>query len=590
MKSNQTKGGRRGTIPFDVFTPVQPVPQIPRELPPLVDDSPSSPSHIGPRGSTASLSSLSKQGIQLPFELGEIIADKYSIERVLGVGGMGIIVAARHLQLDRPVAIKFLRPDVAALPEAEPRFAREAKAAARMQSEHVVGILDVGALPSGLPYMVMEFLEGKDLSALVKKQGRVPIPQAVEYILQACEALAEAHSLGIVHRDLKPSNICVTRRPDGTEFIKLLDFGIAKVAPPPEALEQEHSLTTGNGLMGSPLYMSPDQLQNSRDIDGRTDIWSLGAILYKLVTGTPPFLADTVPQLCTMILTAPPQSIRAYVPDAPPEFEAVILKCLEKRPEERFQNVAQLALSLASFAPQRAQVSVERAVRVVGAAGGDVGRPLVAVTGGASPPPAVSSGGTLALDSPTRLRPDASGSMNALKSGQMNALKSGQVSALQSGQVSALQSGSMSALRLPEEPPIVPLGVPTRSGKLVAVSAFLATMALASLVFVTLHRAHLIPGGARTPLQGAAGAPTTAATVPPPAIDLAPTIDTTPVAAPPPPAASTSAANAAAGRAATAPTPPPAASSTPAAASGRARSRAPGKRIPAGDDEFGGRK
>jgi eukaryotic-like serine/threonine-protein kinase len=421
----------------------------------------------------------------------------------------------------------------------------------------VVGILDVGALPTGLPYMVMEFLEGQDLSELVKQQGKVPVAQAVEYILQACEALAEAHSLGIIHRDLKPSNIYVTRRPDGTEVIKLLDFGIAKVTPTPEALEQEHALTTGTALMGSPLYMSPDQLRSSRETDGRTDIWCLGAILHKLITGRPPFMAATVPQLCTMILTEPVETLRSQVPDAPAELEAVVLKCLEKRPEDRFQNVAQLALALASFAPQRAQVSVDRAVRVIGAAGGDVGRPLIAVTGPPVPPAAPSSAKAVAVDSPTRLRPEG------------------------------LKSGSLSAVR-PSAAPVPPPDeeTPPRPGKLVALSAFLAAVALASLVVVTLGRAHMLPGVARALPRWISGAPAEVTTAPPPPIELAPIVN---VASPlPDPAAPAAAPSSASSRPQAAPS--ASAAPPPSLVAPRPRWKPSGHRAASGDDEFGGRK
>lgn len=167
------------------------------------------------------------------FREGETIAGKYRVERTLGQGGMGVVVAARHLHLQQSVAIKFLRPELMGGGEAVERFQREARAAVRIQNEHVARVLDVGALDSGVPYIVMEYLDGVDLAAWIEKQGPVPARQAVDFVLQACEALAEAHSLGIVHRDLKPANLFCIRRPDGALFVKVLDFGISRSSTAP---------------------------------------------------------------------------------------------------------------------------------------------------------------------------------------------------------------------------------------------------------------------------------------------------------------------------------------------------------------------
>src|SRR5215472_7410925 len=209
-----------------------------------------------------------------PMPIGSLVAGKYLLERVVGAGGMGIVVAAKHLQLDRKVAIKFLLPHAASNTEAAGRFKREARAMAKLHNDHVVRVLDVGMLEDGAPYMVMEYLTGTDVSQWVKERGQLPVELAVGYALEACEAMAEAHAMGIVHRDLKPSNIFLARKADGTQIVKLLDFGIAKV--PADASEAQQELTTTTALLGSPVYMSPEQLQCSRDADARADIWSLG--------------------------------------------------------------------------------------------------------------------------------------------------------------------------------------------------------------------------------------------------------------------------------------------------------------------------
>jgi eukaryotic-like serine/threonine-protein kinase len=300
---------------------------------------------------------------EFPVEIGEVIDGKYRIERLIGAGGMGLVMAAHDVALDRPVAVKFLHGLNSTTLEANSRFKREARAMAKLHSEHVIRILDVGTLPSGEPYMVMEHLEGVDLAQLVKQRGYLSVPEAVDYMLAACEAVAEAHVLGIVHRDLKPSNLYLARRLDGTNVLKLLDFGIAKIAT--DATEDAQSFTTTTALLGSPVYMSPEQLQCSRDADARADIWSLGAIVYRLVAGRPPFVANTMPQICTMILTISPQPLTELVAGMPPGLDAAVQRCLEKDPEARFSNVAELARAIAPFGTGRALSSLERAQAIM---------------------------------------------------------------------------------------------------------------------------------------------------------------------------------------------------------------------------------
>ncbi|HEX6765337.1 MAG TPA: serine/threonine-protein kinase, partial [Polyangiaceae bacterium] len=191
-----------------------------------------------------------------PVQPGDVLADKYRVERVLGVGGMGVVVSAHHVHLKQRVALKFLLPDLASNPNVVERFLREAQSASTIRSEHVVRVSDVGVLASGAPYMIMEHLEGSDLAKVLLERGRLPVTRAVDYVLQAMEALAEAHGAGIVHRDLKPSNLFLTERADGSPLIKVLDFGISKVTKS-DGDASSRSLTRTAGLMGSPLYMSP---------------------------------------------------------------------------------------------------------------------------------------------------------------------------------------------------------------------------------------------------------------------------------------------------------------------------------------------
>lgn len=293
-----------------------------------------------------------------PVQVGDILVDKYRVERVLGAGGMGLVVAATHLQLEEPVAIKVMLPEAARSSEAGQRFLREARASAKIKSEHVARVTDVGTLPSGAPYMVMEHLTGRDLADALAADGPLSPALAAEYVLQACEALAEAHAAGIVHRDLKPPNLFLTHRADGSPCIKVLDFGISKFT----TSKASDLKTKTSAVMGSPLYMSPEQLRSARDVDARSDIWGLGAVLYELLTGIPPFDAETIPQLLLMILEAetPPLSR----PDVPPALEAVVRRCLEKDRDRRYQHVGELAEALAPFVGARGRMSAERVVEV----------------------------------------------------------------------------------------------------------------------------------------------------------------------------------------------------------------------------------
>jgi serine/threonine-protein kinase len=290
---------------------------------------------------------------------GQVLAGKYRVERILGVGGMGAVVAAHHLQLDSKVAIKFLLPDMLANQEAVARFANEARRAVKITSEHVARVYDVGALENGAPYMVMEYLQGADLSVLLHQRGPLPLEDAVDFLLQAMEAIAEAHALGIVHRDLKPANLYIIQKPDGRLHIKVLDFGISKStdgAGGPASL----SRTVTAALMGSPFYMAPEQMEGGTEIDARVDVWALGVILFELLTGKVPFDGTTVPEISIRIATRPPPPLREIRPDVPDALQRVVSGCLEKDRERRFRTVADLAAALLPFAPARSQPSAER--------------------------------------------------------------------------------------------------------------------------------------------------------------------------------------------------------------------------------------
>jgi serine/threonine-protein kinase len=301
-----------------------------------------------------------------PVAAGEVLAGKYRVERVLGQGGMGIVLAARHVHLEEPVAVKLMLSEATFNQEAVGRFLREARAAARLESAHVARVSDVGTLEDGRPYMVMEYLDGSDLSQVLASSGPLAVGDAVDFVLQAAEAIAEAHSIGIVHRDLKPSNLFLTRRRDRTPHVKVLDFGISKVAPTGGGTMTDHAMTKTSALMGSPLYMSPEQMTSVRDVDGRADIWALGIILYELVSGSPPFIGETLPQVCALVLQSDPPPLSSRRPDVPPELDAVVARCLAKMAAQRYQSIAELAGALRGLAGRYGRPSIERIMMLAG--------------------------------------------------------------------------------------------------------------------------------------------------------------------------------------------------------------------------------
>jgi len=315
-----------------------------------------------------------------PFEpkAGLLVAGKYRIERVIGEGGMGIVVAATHEGLDQKVAIKFLAPEAIRNPEVVERFMREAKVAAKVKSEHVARVSDVGRVDGSTPFIVMEYLEGADLSGMIDAHKPLPIDEVCEIGLQACEALAEVHAAGIVHRDLKPSNLFITRRADGSPCLKLLDFGISKFTTSPGDDGADPALTATATVMGSPSYMSPEQLKSTKEVDARTDVWSLGAVLYEALTAKPAFRGETVPQVVAMIASEEPATPTGIRAEIPAEIETAVLACLVKNADERSSLVG-LARTLVRHAPERARPSLDRVESVLGAERSQKSMPIVSV-------------------------------------------------------------------------------------------------------------------------------------------------------------------------------------------------------------------
>ena len=291
---------------------------------------------------------------------GMLLAGKYRIERLLGEGGMGVVLGATNEALRQRVAIKLLRSGALSNSKALGRFEREARAAASLRSEHVARVLDVGKLEDGRPYMVMEYLEGRDLGDVIDQGPYLPVGELVDYVLQACEAIAEAHAAGIIHRDLKPRNLFLATTVDGRPLIKVLDFGISKIEDSPEDM----ALTRTTEIIGSPSYMSPEQLRASKEVDVRTDIWALGVILYELLSKKLPFTAVTVTELVAVVLMEPTPEIRKERSDVPEGLVYAINRCLAKRREDRFSSISELVGALAPFGSGAVEGMAERVSRV----------------------------------------------------------------------------------------------------------------------------------------------------------------------------------------------------------------------------------
>jgi serine/threonine-protein kinase len=376
---------------------------------------------------------------EAPVREGDVLAGKYRIERVLGIGGMGVVVAATHLQLDQKVALKFLLPDAMENKDVVARFAREARAAAKIQSEHVERVIDVGTLETGSPYMVMEYLQGRDLSDVLAERKVFPAEEAVGFVLQACEAIAEAHAASIVHRDLKPANLFLAERADKRSIVKVLDFGISKSSGKGE----DASLTKTSSIMGSPLYMSPEQMVSSKHVDARCDVWALGIILYEFVTGSPPFVAETVTEIIAQILqlpAKPPHEVNGINP----ELSQAILRCIEKDPAKRYQNVGELAAALSPFAPKAQRNTAERVSRVLGTPIGAfptmlASQPPQRPTAVAATNASWGAGGTTGNDTEVTQKPKGAGV---------------KIAVVAVGLVAALAGASIVVLRRPAAPPV----------------------------------------------------------------------------------------------------------------------------------------
>jgi serine/threonine-protein kinase len=294
---------------------------------------------------------------------GDVVAGRYRVVRVIGHGGMGVVVEAVHEDLGQRVAIKFLRSQGGREDEARARFLLEAKALAQFKSLHVARVTDISRAHDELAYFVMEYLDGHDLGAALEVDGVLDVTTAVDCAIQVCEALAEAYTAGIVHRDIKPANVFLTKGTDGTTVVKLLDFGISKHASLGDTPELK--MTRTSALMGSPRYMAPEQMRSMRRVDHRVDIWSLGVVLHESLTGEPPFVGETLPEVCAAIAADDPVRVRQLRRDVPIELQDIILRCLAKDPEQRYPDVARLAHDLAPFASPDAAVTARRISRII---------------------------------------------------------------------------------------------------------------------------------------------------------------------------------------------------------------------------------
>jgi hypothetical protein len=284
------------------------------------------------------------------FTPGTVIDGKFRIERIIGVGGMGTVLAAHHIGLDKPVALKVLVDDVGDR-SAIQRLIREARAVAQLESAGVARVLDVGSTSSGAPYIVMERLVGLDFGALLRVRGTLPVDEAARYIVEACAPLEEAHGVGIVHRDLKPQNLFLAETKPGRKVVKVLDFGISRFDP---KADREEPLTAQHQMLGTPRYMPPEQIGGARNADARSDVYSLGACLYHFVAGKSPVGGGPLTTVLAAIRTDVPARLDTLRSDVPRAFADVVARCLEKSPAARFPSIQAMREALAPFATEPA--------------------------------------------------------------------------------------------------------------------------------------------------------------------------------------------------------------------------------------------
>ena len=341
--------------------------------------------------------------------VGTVLADRYRVERKLGEGGMGSVYLAMHEAIGKRVAIKCLNSEFAMHGQVVERFKREARAATAAGNEHIIDVTDMGELPSGSPFIVMELLDGIELGDLLDQKGPLPIGRSVRIVRQVCDALAAAHAKGIVHRDLKPENIFLVRRKANPDFVKVLDFGISKFTEP-AAIGGGKNLTATGMTMGTPHYMSPEQAQGLAGLDHRTDIYALGVILFEMLAGQRPFDAETFPLLVVMIVTQDAPSVRALRPDVPFELDVILQRCLAKDAANRFADVSELEAELAPFEELDDAPELARAVaaRAAGRAEG---------TAAATPAARAAVGGATSAATPAALDGGAARDLAATKAG-----------------------------------------------------------------------------------------------------------------------------------------------------------------------------
>jgi eukaryotic-like serine/threonine-protein kinase len=284
-----------------------------------------------------------------PSRVGEILAEKYRITRFLGEGGMGTVYEAQHTIVGRRFAVKYLHAELAGEPESLERFRREARAAGALENENIVPVIDFGTASDGIPYLVMEFLVGEDLASLLRRDGPLSVVRAVNLIIQACRGLDAAHTAGIIHRDLKPENLFVCRRGDGTDLVKILDFGIAKLSQA-GVLGPMTPVTRSGATMGTPFTMPPEQARGAKVIDHRADIYSLGVILFEALSGTRPHPGESYNEIMYHILTKPPVPIESQRPGLHADLVDLIHRAIAFEPQDRPGSAAEFARALAAHA------------------------------------------------------------------------------------------------------------------------------------------------------------------------------------------------------------------------------------------------